>query len=147
MKTTFFPLAIALISLTFYTSAAPTPVIHSKVSSNSLRSAFSAFSPATDRRTAPIDLCQPGRPDSGSNPICNPNNYHYHPPNNGDTNTGESHENISPSNGSHSSEGHREQSQNQQLDEKNDEARIVRENQRPNNNLRKRYTKERAQGR
>ncbi|KAG0263172.1 hypothetical protein BG011_009175 [Mortierella polycephala] len=67
MKTiTLISLANALLFCTLYTLAAPLP-------------APAPYSPASDRRTAPTDVCQPNNRDASNNPVCNPNNYNYRP--------------------------------------------------------------------
>ncbi|KAI8353884.1 hypothetical protein B0O80DRAFT_65056 [Mortierella sp. GBAus27b] len=133
MKTAIFSLAATLI-FTCLTSAAPILVLEPNVVSLSLRSA--GYSPATDRRTAPADICQPGRPETLTNPICNPSNYPSgRPPYTTSNPIIESNE--GGSGGGRSSDGRsmqsRSQDQNQRLEKRTDtgQKRIGRGDQDP----------------
>ncbi|KAF9186850.1 hypothetical protein BGZ50_002260, partial [Haplosporangium sp. Z 11] len=64
--TTLISLVNAFLFCTLYTLAAPLP-------------APAPYSPASDRRTAPADVCHPSNQDASNNPVCNPNNYNYRP--------------------------------------------------------------------
>ncbi|KAI8601260.1 hypothetical protein EDD21DRAFT_429633 [Dissophora ornata] len=89
MKAPLVPLATAFLFLTTYTYAAPTtvraldPSYETPMSRDLLSPRSANYSPASDRRTAPVDICQSGQPDSTYNPICNPNNYSRVSPSNG----------------------------------------------------------------
>ncbi|KAK3815062.1 MAG: hypothetical protein J3Q66DRAFT_370413 [Benniella sp.] len=125
MKALFLSL-IALAFLTCYTSAAPI-VPESDILPLLSPRYVVPHSPASDRRSVPIDICQPGRQDSASNPICNPNNY----PSNRSSGSGSSttdNDGSSGSSDSHSSDGRsvhnqnrgQEQSHDQELQERKD---------------------------